>query len=166
LIARARSAQRDEKRHHAAMSGLAARFGGHLSPIEVEDKGVRPLVDVALENAVEGCVRETWGAAVAVFQGECAGDRAVRRAMRSIAIDEAEHASLGWAIDAWAVPRLRPAERERVEAARRRALGLFVAQVQKPVASELSTTLGLPDRSASTRLMNALAPLWSARLAT
>jgi hypothetical protein len=160
LIARARSAQRDETRHHAAMSGLAARFGAHLSPIEVEDAGVRPLVEVALENAVEGCVRETWGAAVAVFQGECAEDRAVRRAMRSIAIDEGEHASLGWAIDAWASARLDAGEWARVEAARQQALDVLIAQARKPVAPELSTTLGLPDPAASARLLTALAPLW------
>ncbi len=164
LIARARSAQRDETRHHAAMSGLAARFGAHLSPIEVEDACVRPLVEVALENAVEGCVRETWGAAVAVFQGECAEDRAVRRAMRSIAIDEVEHASLGWAIDAWAMPLLQPGERERVAAARQHALDRLFAQAREPVAPELSTTLGLPAASASARLLTALAPLWSPRL--
>ena len=95
LVERARSAQRDEKRHHAAISGLAARFGAQVAAVEVDPVGVRPLVEVAVENAIEGCVRETWGAAVAAFQGERAGDRAVRRAMRSIAIEEAEHASLG-----------------------------------------------------------------------
>src|SRR5262249_51281795 len=90
LIERAKKAQRDEKRHRRAMSALAARFGVAVQPVELEPLAVRPLFEVAIENAVEGCVRETWGAAVAAFQGEVALDRAVRRAMRSIAADEAE----------------------------------------------------------------------------
>jgi hypothetical protein len=125
LVLRARSAQRDEERHHAAMSGLAQRYGAQVGAVAVEDAAVRSLVEVALENAVEGCVRETYGAAVAAFQGECAGDRAVRRAMRSIARDEAEHGALGWAIDRWAFGRLRPGERARVEAPRRRRSSSF-----------------------------------------
>ncbi len=164
LIARARSAQRDEERHHTAMSGLARRYGAPVGAVEVEDVAVRPLVEVALENAVEGCVRETYGAAVAAFQGECAGDRAVRRAMRSIARDEAEHAALGWAIDGWALGLLRPRERARVEAARQEALEQLRAQTTRASnAPELSTALGLPDAAASARLFTALAPLWSQR---
>jgi hypothetical protein len=161
LVARARSAQRDEARHHAAMSKLAARFGARVSAIEVEAIEVRTLVDMAVENAVEGCVRETFGAAVAVYQGEWAEDRAIRRAMRAIAIDEAEHASLGWAIDAWARTRLSPAELVLVEAARQDARDQLLARTQEPVSLELSAVVGIPDAPASAKLMTALAPLWS-----
>jgi len=161
LVARARSAQRDEARHHAAMSKLAARFGAQVPNVEVEVFEVRTLVELAVENAVEGCVRETFGAAVAAYQGEWAGDRAIRRAMRSIARDEAEHASLGWAIDAWAAARLQPRERGLVATARRDACERVLAQTREPIPVELSTTLGLPGAAASARLITALAPLWS-----
>jgi hypothetical protein len=60
LIARASSAQRDEVRHFAAMSGLAVWFGAQVARVEVTDVPVRALAEIAVENAVEGCVRETW----------------------------------------------------------------------------------------------------------
>src|SRR6202022_3351715 len=71
LVARARSAQRDEKRHHSAISGLAIRLGARVPPVEVNATGIRTLVEMATQNAVEGCVRETYGAAVGALQGDC-----------------------------------------------------------------------------------------------
>src|SRR5262249_14215622 len=121
LVFRARSAQRDEKRHHSAMSRLAIPFGATVPSVNVESVGIRTLAEMAIENAVEGCVRETYGAAVAALQGESAGNLSIRRAMRAIAVDEAEHASLAWAVDAWARPRLAPRERAQVGAAREQA---------------------------------------------
>jgi len=161
LIARARSAQRDEARHQVAMSRLAARFGGSEWPVNVKPSGTRPLVDVAAENAAEGCVRETFGAAVAAWQAQWAEDRAVRRAMRAIARDEAEHAALGWAVDGWIRERLPPDAVERVDQARTRALESVRASARKAVPAELSAVLGLPDARASEHLFSALAPLWS-----
>jgi hypothetical protein len=161
LVARARSAQRDEMRHHAAMSRLADRFGAQVPAIEVEHLQIRTMLELGIENAVEGCVRETYGAAVAAFQGEWAQGRPIRRAMRGIARDEAEHASLGWAIDAWIRPRLQPGERALVEAARQKAREQVLSQARLPVAPELTTQLGLPDAAASAQLIVALAPLWS-----
>jgi len=162
LVARARSAQRDEVRHHAAMSNLAARFGAQVPAVEVEALEVRTLIEFAVDNAVEGCVRETFGAAVAAYQGEWAGNRAVLRAMRSIAVDEAEHASLGWDIDAWVRTRLRSGELARLGNARQEALERLVARTLEPIALELRAVLGLPDAAASTRLIKALAPFWTA----
>ena len=104
----------------------------------------------------EGCVRETWGAAVAVVQGELAGDRAVRRAMRAIALDEAEHASLARAIDAWACPSLRPAELARVTEAREQARQALVVQARERLAPELGVVLGLPDPALSMHLLASL----------
>ncbi|GAC1596606.1 MAG: hypothetical protein NVS4B10_05720 [Myxococcales bacterium] len=161
LVARARSAQRDEARHHAAMSKLARRSGARVPAVDVEPVGVRSLVEMAVENAVEGCVRETYGAAVAAYQGEWAADRSIRRAMRSIAIDEAEHASLGWAVDAWARSRISPAQLALVEAARQGARAGLVARTQQPVPPELVATAGIPDAPSAAMLTAALAPLWS-----
>jgi len=104
-----------------------------------------------MENAVEGCVRETWGAAVAAYQGECATDRAVRRAMRAIAADEAEHAALGWAVDGWARSHLSAQEADRVDAARLEAYRQLAAQRAAP-----SDVLGLPGPEASARMLDAL----------
>lgn len=161
LVHRARSAQRDEARHYAAMSRLAARFGATSRAVEIEPTGVRTLAEIAVENAVEGCVRETVGAVVAAYQGECAGDPAIRKTMRSIASDEAEHASLGWAIDAWTRTRLQRSQLALVDAARRTAGDLFLASMRQPVPPELCSTLGIPGPVAAAHVLASLAPLWS-----
>ena len=80
--------------------------------------------------------------------------------MRAIAVDEAEHASLAWAIDAWARRRLAPRERALVEAAREQARAQLIAEVRKFTPPELSSTLGLPTPAAAEHLTRTLAALW------
>lgn len=47
---------------------LAARYGATAPRPRVERAPVRSLEDIAVENAVEGCVRETFGALVGAWQ--------------------------------------------------------------------------------------------------
>src|SRR5207302_2062069 len=68
LLRSARRAQRDEVRHARLMARMARRFGGAPVPARVAPIGPRALDEIAIENAVEGCVRETFGALVASFQ--------------------------------------------------------------------------------------------------
>jgi hypothetical protein len=77
---------------------------------------------MALENAVEGCVRETYGAVVGLVEAQTSSDASLRRAMRSIAADECRHAELAWAVHAWAMARLAGEERRRVKEAMREAV--------------------------------------------
>lgn len=118
LIARARKALRDEERHASIMGELARAAGARLLPLDVKAIAARPLDEIALENAVEGCVRETAGALLAQRQAESAREPRLKQALTRIARDEAEHAALAWDVDAWLMPRLTPLDRRRVEAAR------------------------------------------------
>jgi hypothetical protein len=123
LLRDVRRARRDEVRHTAMMSRLARRFGG--TPRELEAPPASParsLLAIAVENAVEGCVRETYGAVVGLVEARVSRDPGVRRAMRSIALDECGHAELAWAVAQWVLPRLTPAEREAVERAMQEAV--------------------------------------------
>ncbi len=118
----ARRARRDEVRHTAMTTRLARRRGVEPAvPDRPPTMRVRALVDVAVENAVEGCVRETYGALLAFVEALSSPDPSLRRAMRSIAEDECRHAELAWSVHTWALPRLLPAERRRVDDALREA---------------------------------------------
>ncbi len=57
-----------------------------------------------MENAVEGCVRETYGAVRGLVEAQTSRDRGIRHARKSIAADECRHAELAWAVHAWAIP--------------------------------------------------------------
>src|SRR5581483_682033 len=114
---RAREAARDERRHARTMTALARRRGATVPRVRATRRRSRALFDIALENAVEGCVREAYGALFAVWQSEHATDPRVRSAMRSIARDEATHAELAYDVHAWAREILQPDERTRLDRA-------------------------------------------------
>jgi len=111
LLREARRAKRDEIRHTAMMARLACRFGRTpRSPAAPVATPVRSLFAIAVENAVEGCVRETYGALVGLMEARGSSDAQVRRAMESIGADECRHAELSWAVAEWVAPRLTAAE--------------------------------------------------------
>jgi hypothetical protein len=159
LVARSQRAARDEVRHARAMGQLARRFGAPVPPVRVAAPAARSLADLALENAVEGCVHESFGAAVGAWQARAASDGRIARQMAAVAVDEAAHAELAWDLDAWLQTRLGRAERRRVTAARRDAAA---ALPHKNPAPALQSLAGLPDAAVSRRLHGALsASLWN-----
>jgi hypothetical protein len=157
LARRAERARRDEVRHARLCARVARRFGGAPAPARVEAIGPRSLDEIAIENAVEGVVRETFGAAIAGFQAARAADPEIASLMRSVARDEARHAALSWAVARWAAPRLPRRAREEMASRCRRAIeGLRQAAASVPVAEELAIAAGLPGREAQLALLEAL----------
>jgi len=119
LVERARESADDERVHARLMKKLAKKHGAEPTPRAASHEWpTRSLAEIALENAVEGCARETMGALLALHQAEHAPDRDLRRAMRAIAPDEVRHAELSWQLASWIEPRLSEDDRARVEAAR------------------------------------------------
>ena len=127
LVAGARRARADEVRHAAIMGALARAAGARLVPVDVAPTPLRPLVEIARENAVEGCVRETAGAVVAARQARAFADPQLQRVFAAIAADERRHANLAWAVDDWVRPRLTVAERRSVDGARAAAIRQLAA---------------------------------------
>ncbi|MBK6697265.1 MAG: ferritin-like domain-containing protein [Myxococcales bacterium] len=162
LCARARSAANDEVRHARVMGRFAREWGGAVKPPANDVMSVRPLAQVALENAVEGCVRETFGALTATMQAERATDERVRAAMRRIAADETEHAALAWSVARWANAALDAATQARIVAAMEDAIRGLEAELDLDVPHEVRQTAGLPSRGeAQTMLAGMRANLWS-----
>jgi hypothetical protein len=158
----ARRAARDEVRHARVMTALAEREGAGVPAVRVAARDVRRLEAIAIENVVEGCVRETFGAAVAVVQAARAGDAAVRDVMRGIARDETRHAELSWALAGWLEARLDAAARARVQAAKRRAVRALVRSAGHAPDGELASAVGLPSACEARRIARALAAtLWA-----
>ena len=149
----ARRSADDERRHARAVGTLADRVSAPRLSIERAPLEERSLAEVALDNAVEGEIRETFGTFVAAMQAERAASAAVRRAYASIAADEARHALLSFALDDWMLPQLSSRERAGIEASKRERAAQFSALVTEPSA-DLALLLGLPD---ATRSMDLLA---------
>lgn len=156
LIRAAMRSARDEIRHARLTTALARRYGAMVNPPQIEKRPLRNLEEIALENALEGCVRETYGALVASHQAIAASDPMVREVMRKVAQDEIRHAALGWEVARWAQKRLNPAARERVAAARRTAMQHFAAEARQALPKELIDQAGLPQPAHAEALLAAL----------
>ena len=162
LLREARRSELDEMRHARAMRRLAVRRGGHPEMPYVNATRSRSLLALALDNAVEGCVRETYGALVARWQSQRAADRHVVTAMTVIAEDETRHAALAWAIARWAEQELGPTERARVVRARRRAVARLRDESAVSPPDEAVWTLGLPTAAQASQLIDELTDtVWS-----
>ncbi|WP_223642091.1 ferritin-like domain-containing protein [Corallococcus sp. EGB] len=158
----ARRSAMEEVMHAQVTERIARRFGGTPQRPVVEELPLRSLVDVALENAVEGCVRETYGALLAHHQAMHARDLEVRQAMVHIAEDETRHAALSWDIDQWARPRLSEQERASLKEAQRRAVALLRQEVAVPFDASIVTEAGMPTPEAALALLDTLEQdLWA-----
>lgn len=163
LIAAAHKARADEVRHTRMAAALLRRFGGEEARPTVIRHPVRPLFDIALENAVEGCVREAFGAFQASWQASASADDTVRAVMRSVARDEIAHAELAFAVASWAEPQLSPAEAAEVAAARAAAIAELLTALEHSPSPALLQVAGLPPAAVSQAFVRAHAQLLSAQ---
>lgn len=156
LVESARVSREEEIRHARMTAKMARRFGGRPLEPEVAEVGHRSTLTIALENATEGCVRETFGALVAHRQASVAADESIRAMMQVIAEDETRHAGLAWDVASWLEPQLTVDEREIVEEARRRALADLRRELAADVHPDLRTRAGMPDAATAIALLDAL----------
>jgi hypothetical protein len=154
LLRAVRRARRDEVRHARLATDAAARAGVTVPPTDVAPIGRRALEKLAIDNAEEGCVRETFGAALVAVQAERARHPALRRMMRAIASDELRHAALSWDIARWLDGRLDRQGRERVCRARKTAVGALSKELRATFPADVS--LGMPDSASQHRLFQAM----------
>ena len=155
LLDAAEAAEADEVRHARMVGRLARARGGTVQPVETQPLPTRSLQALALENAIEGCVHETWAAAQVAWQARHAPDPALREVCGVLATDEARHADLAAAIHQWALSVLSPAQAAEVEESRQRAWANL--QAQRPGPSPAArATLGLPSGSQQDALISTL----------
>jgi hypothetical protein len=157
LVAEAREARRDEIRHAGVMVRLARRFGGRVQrPRVVAQCGVRSLLAIALENAAEGIVGETYGALAVSWAASWAQDATVRGALASIAADECRHAELAHRVGEYLRARLTEEERREIDARRERALAQLELAVRRNPSAELRLIAGTPSADVAARLVRAM----------
>jgi hypothetical protein len=145
LVRRAERARRDEIRHARITAALARRYHGHPRAPRLQPRwSPRSLVEIAADNAVEGCIRETYGALVAHAQAIQARDPRLRRILHQIARDETQHAALSWDIARWAESRGSAAERRTVALRTAYALEPLRAELTRAYAEQVHTVTGLP----------------------
>jgi hypothetical protein len=140
----ARKAAREEVRHAQLVGGLARAHGGRFSVTPARDTQ-RSLEDLALENAAEGCVRETLGALIGLHQSRHASDPAVRGVMAQVSADELGHSAWSHALAEHLESQLSLPARRRVREARAAALANVTTELSNDPNRAISAQLGLPD---------------------
>lgn len=157
LVDRARAAADDERRHASRVGHEARRAGVEPKFPTVRASAHRGAFALALENAAEGLVRETFGAAVAFYQAERATSARLRRLFADIAEDETRHAALSLDLARWLDGRLTREERAAVAATREASLARFRGEMRTE-GDAFDRALGMPDAVAAAALVAAVFP--------
>jgi hypothetical protein len=160
------AAASEEERHVVSVGALARRFGGRVRGIEVSERRTCTPFDLARENVVEGVVRETFGAAVALWRGAHATDLAVREAMKEIAEEECRHAELAVSIAAFLDGLLTSEEREAIESARVIAIDELYASFVDDHPIDVIRVVGVPRAMDAHAILDGLGRMvWGSRSA-
>lgn len=167
LVADCLRAASEEVGHAATVARLARARGGDVPAMRRAPSAhaSRSALDLAIDNAVEGLVRETFAAAIAVHQATYAPAPEERAAFQTIARDEISHASLSRRVHAWLVATLHETERAHVRDAMARAIADLAAEIS-PVVDDSLSSLGLPSPERTRAIHGELqARLWHTDLA-
>ncbi|MBL0219138.1 MAG: ferritin-like domain-containing protein [Myxococcales bacterium] len=138
-----------EERDHAER---CARLVNERAEIAQDQLPVRSLVELAIDNAREGCIGEAYAALVATVQARTAADATLRAHFAAIAADELAHAALAHAIAEWIDAALSPVQRDRVAEARVAAITELARSLDAPNV-EATRALGLPTGDLARRLL-------------
>jgi len=155
LVARARSAARDEARHARLVGGLAKARGARRRPVRVAKDHVPTVFELALENAVEGCVHETVGVAYLEHQRAHAATPELRAMAEQLYDDELAHAELSWDLVSFFDQHLDADQRRALREARDHALSALPREMAS-LDDRVRVALGLPDAARVGRLVESL----------
>ena len=141
---------------------LAGKIGAYNFACPLD----QTLLEFALDNAVEGCIRETFGAACAAYQAVRARDPEVRATLRQVATDETRHAELSWKIHSWVASQLTAEERAQLTAAMHAAVTQLQVEVTRAQPASVRFAAGTPGPADAAALLDDLqAQLWAPALA-
>ncbi|MCA9717683.1 MAG: ferritin-like domain-containing protein [Myxococcales bacterium] len=143
LIRRCLAAAEDEREHARLITELARAEGALPPPVEPTRPFADTLLNIALNNATEGCAAETWSALMATWMATRAREPRLRAVYEQIARDETRHAQLAWDLHAWLIKQLSPRHRARVVTALDAALAELPAFAHAQ-ARGLPRALGIP----------------------
>lgn len=143
LLARVRRAARDEVAHARLVGNLAKERGMKPRRVELDRDHESSTFELALENAVAGCVHETLGVAYLEHQRLHAQDPALAAMAEALYEDELDHAALSWDLVAFFDRHLDGAQKQKLRAARERALSDVVVEM-KDLDPRVREALGLP----------------------
>jgi hypothetical protein len=165
LVRAAEHGKADEARHTRLSIAASGSFDGPPPSPWPRLPGARrrtlSALDLALDNAVAGCVNETFGTWLQLYQARAAPKAWQRAVARRIARDEARHAALSFRIFDWLAPQLDQAERRLVSSHMLQATrGLLQSSELPP---DVASSIGMPNRAHIASVLHRLREALSVR---
>jgi len=130
IIARLQQAAKEEIEHARMMHRLCQERGLSLPPLAEAAPQQRNLLEIAIENAVEGCVHERYAALQAHYQAHHVEDERLRVYFSKIAQEETEHTALADDIHNWLMSRLSKREQTMVMQKQKEAQSALIVYLQ------------------------------------
>ncbi len=152
LVTRAKQAQFDEMVHAEVMSTLRKQLGATELSFEVATFEKRSLYAMLSENAVEGCVLETFAALRATYQSAHATHLPLRLALQKIALDETRHAELAWDVHRWGMSQLTKFQQQEIAQRQWESIGQL-RDSWAELSIELQRQTGEPSANVYQRLL-------------
>ena len=115
-------AAKQEVEHARVMVKMAENHQGKLAPFIFGEFQPRSLIDLALDNAIEGCIFETFSALKLLQQAHNSAHPVLAQTLKQIALDEVSHAELAWDIHKYLLTRLSNEEMKIVLKAQQEAI--------------------------------------------
>jgi hypothetical protein len=161
LIDRCEQASIAELTHARELRRLAAELGTMTRVPASRALPTRPLLEIAIDNAVDGLVRGAFGAAVAQLRARTATDARIREVMERIASDERDHVLLAIDLATWLHQKLDLVSVVLVEDSIRQAV-TRLAQKLDALPEVGFAPAGVPGRREALRIWSHLShSLWS-----
>ncbi len=158
LLERCLLAARDEINHARMIRSLIPELP--FPKLQFSEPSSRSLLELSMENFVEGCIHEAFAALQALWQAKHAEAPAIRAIFQSIAQDELGHAQLAFDLHQWLCSLLSAEEREQVLQAGRAA----IKNITAPENSAVVAGLGLPTATELQQLMNEFTSVFSEQM--
>ena len=144
LLDRCIKAAKEEIIHARFMAGLAKKTNPILPCLDFGSVLNRSLFELALDNATEGCIFESYAALKAHYQANNATNSKIKRLMQRIAKDETNHAQLAWDIHHYLMKRLSAEEQKYIIQAQQEALVQLQEQVLRESEHPQRQAVGFP----------------------
>lgn len=155
ILERCTQASKDEIVHARYFAGLAKQQGCTLPPLQFGDMDAiqnhkRSLLEITIDNAVEGCIFESFSAIKASYQAKHSTNPTFAKIAKAIAEEETQHAILAWDIHTMLMAQLSHTEQRIVKEAQHAAILQLRAQIQREqqiMPLEFQRALGYPTNT-------------------
>ena len=156
LRMRCLQAAQEEKNHMEMLCTHARNERGIFPELKSISTPSRSLFEIAMENAIEGCVNETYAALQAHHQAIHAHEKSIRETFAQIAHDETKHAELAYHLHAWCMTQLTQDEIAQIHTAQKTAFARLIRYLETQEDDTELIALGIPSAQRASQMVHLL----------